>query len=66
LVFYGGTLVLGLVVPLLLLTMSVTMSPAVMAAIGLASVAGDFFMKLSTVRAGVYLPLVLPARRKHA
>jgi formate-dependent nitrite reductase membrane component NrfD len=66
LVFYGGTLLLGLIVPVLLLSMSVSMSPAVMAAIGLASVAGDFFMKLSTVRAGVYLPLVLPARRKHA
>jgi hypothetical protein len=37
-----------------------------MAVIGLASAAGDFFMKLTTVRAGVYLPLVLPARRKHA
>jgi formate-dependent nitrite reductase membrane component NrfD len=65
-IFYGGTLVLGLVVPVLLLTVMAELSPAVMAVIGLASVAGDFFMKLTTVRAGVYLPLVLPARRKHA
>jgi formate-dependent nitrite reductase membrane component NrfD len=66
LIFYGGTLLLGLVVPVLLLTMTVNMSPAIMAVIGLASAAGDFFMKLTTVRAGVYLPLVIPARRKHA
>lgn len=61
--FYGGTLVLGLVVPLLLLTATATLSPFIMAMIGLASAAGDFFMKLSTVRAGVYLPLMLPSRR---
>lgn len=66
LIFYGGTLLLGLVVPVVLLTMTVNMSPAIMAVIGLASAAGDFFMKLTTVRAGVYLPLVIPARRKHA
>lgn len=63
LIFYGGTLVLGLVVPLLLLGTATALSPAVMALIGLASAGGDFFMKLSTVRAGVYLPLVLPSRR---
>lgn len=61
--FYGGTLAVGLVVPVLLLTTSTAHSPAVMALIGLASVSGDFFMKLSTVRAGVYLPLLMPARR---
>lgn len=60
--FYGGTLAVGLIVPLLLIG-SATHSPAVMALIGLASAAGDFFMKLSTVRAGVYVPLVAPARR---
>lgn len=65
-VFYGGTLLLGLIVPVLLLTVMAQLSPAAMAVIGLASAAGDFFMKLTTVRAGVYLPLVLPARRKHA
>lgn len=62
--FYGGTLAVGLVVPALLLGASVSHSPATLALIGLASVAGDFFMKLSTVRAGVYLPLHLPQRRQ--
>lgn len=61
-VFYGGTLIVGLAVPALLLATSHAASAAVMALIGIASAAGDFFMKLSTVRAGVYLPLVIPAR----
>lgn len=61
--FYGGTLAIGLVVPSMLLMSSAHPSPLVMALIGLASAAGDFFMKLSTVRAGVYLPLVVAARR---
>ncbi len=63
-IFYGGTLTLGLIVPLLLLGTTPVRSPVVMALIGLASVAGDFFMKLSTVRAGVYLPLHVPRRQK--
>jgi len=62
--FYGGTLAVGLVVPVLLLGAPIPHSPATMALIGLASVAGDFFMKLSTVRAGVYRPLHLPQRRQ--
>jgi len=57
-------LVVGLIVPVLLLSMAMTTSPAAMALIGLASAAGDFFMKLSTVRAGVYMPLVLSPRRQ--
>ena len=60
--FYVGTLALGLIVPLLLIG-SATHSPAVMALVGIASAAGDFFMKLSTVKAGVYRPLVAAARR---
>lgn len=64
--FYGGTLVVGLVVPALLLFSSASHPPVVMALIGLASAAGDFFMKLSTVKAGVYLPMVLPSRRSRA
>lgn len=63
LIFYGGTLALGLIVPALLLSMPTAHSPAAMALIGLASAAGDFFMKLSTVKAGIYLPLVLPQQR---
>lgn len=61
-VFYGGTLVIGIFVPLALLGTMWTASSAVMAFIGLASVAGDFFMKLSTVKAGTYRPLRVPAR----
>ncbi len=64
LLFYGGTLVVGLVVPLVTLAAGTVNSPAAMAVIGLASAAGDFFMKLATVRAGVYRPLVLPQQRR--
>lgn len=66
LIFYVGTLVIGLVVPLMLVGASDRYTPIVLALIGLASMTGDFFMKLSTVRAGVYLPLVMPARRQRA
>lgn len=61
--FYGGTLAMGLAVPVLLLLSSADHPPVIMALIGIASAAGDFFMKLTTVKAGVYLPLVLPSRR---
>lgn len=56
--FYGGTLLIGLIVPAVLI--SGTLAPvsfSVMAAIGLFSALGDFFVKLATIRAGVYLPL---------
>jgi len=66
LIFYVGTLIIGLVVPLLLVGAANRYTPIVLAVIGLASMTGDFFMKLSTVRAGVYLPLVMPARRQRA
>ncbi len=62
LTFYGGTLAMGLIVPALL--SSAAQTPLIMAAIGLASAAGDFFMKLTTVKAGVYLPLVMPSSRR--
>jgi len=64
--FYGGTLAIGLLVPVLLLISSAERPPVIMALIGIASAAGDFFMKLTTVKAGVYLPLVLPSRRRPA
>jgi formate-dependent nitrite reductase membrane component NrfD len=66
LIFYVGTLIIGLVVPMLLVGAANRYTPIVLAVIGLASMTGDFFMKLSTVRAGVYLPLVMPARRQRA
>jgi formate-dependent nitrite reductase membrane component NrfD len=56
--FYGGTLILGLVVPLVLVSGKLApMSVTVLAAIGIFSALGDFFMKYTTIRAGVYLPL---------
>jgi hypothetical protein len=56
--FYGGTLLVGLVVPLTLVSGRIApLSFTVLAAIGLLSALGDFFMKYSTIRAGVYLPL---------
>ena len=62
--FYGGTLVLGLLVPLALVSGKLApLSFAVLAAIGLFSALGDFFMKYATIRAGIYAPLKLrPAR----
>jgi formate-dependent nitrite reductase membrane component NrfD len=57
--FYAGTLLLGLVIPAYLSFkgFSGVASFGAMAALGLASALGDFFMKFSTVRAGVHLPL---------
>jgi formate-dependent nitrite reductase membrane component NrfD len=56
--FYGGTLLIGLVVPLVLASGVLgSNSVIVLATIGLFSALGDFFMKFTTIRAGVYLPL---------
>ena len=56
--FYGGTLLIGLVVPVALLSGQIAqLSVGVLAAIGLFSALGDFFMKYTTIRAGIYLPL---------
>ncbi len=57
--FYVGTLALGLLVPAYLTAMGLSgpLSLGTMGAIGLASAVGDFFMKFSTVRAGVHLPV---------
>jgi len=63
--FYGGTLAVGLIVPLALIGSSNPESPMIIAIVGLASAAGDFFMKLATVRAGVYLPLTIAVPRQH-
>jgi len=63
--FYGGTLIIGLVVPLILTTGAVApMSAGILAVIGLASIIGDFFMKFSSIKAGVYLPVRLPHLHK--
>ena len=56
--FYGGTLLIGLVVPVALLSGYIAqLSVGVLATIGLFSALGDFFMKYTTIRAGIYLPL---------
>ena len=57
--FYGGTLLLGLAIPAWLAWtgLSGPLSLGAMALLGLASALGDFFMKYSTIRAGVYLPV---------
>ena len=57
--FYIGTLALGLLVPAYLTYTGLAgpLSLGTMAVIGIASALGDFFMKFSTVRAGVHLPV---------
>jgi len=56
--FYGGTLLVGLLVPLVLVSGHIApLSLAVLALVGLFSALGDFFMKYTTIRAGVYMPL---------
>ena len=66
--FYVGTLALGLVVPAYLMVsgLSGTLSIGLMAVLGVTSAVGDFFMKFSTLRAGVFLPVwthISPQRR---
>lgn len=57
--FYGGTLALGLLVPAYLAVTGLAgpLSVGTMALIGFASAIGDFFMKYSTIRAGIHLPI---------
>ncbi len=61
---YGGILFVGLLVPVFLLSdIAVPLTRQTLAFIALASIAGDFFIKLSSVKAGVHLPLrISPAR----
>jgi len=57
--FYGGILLIGLLVPAALVSGQIApLGLGVLAAIGLFSVLGDFFMKYTSIRAGIYLPLV--------
>jgi len=57
--FYAGTLLVGLLVPAWLVWsgLSGPLSLAAMVVLALASALGDFFMKYSTIRAGVFLPV---------
>jgi formate-dependent nitrite reductase membrane component NrfD len=63
--FYGGTLLLGLLIPAWLVWtgLSGPMSAGAMTLLALASAIGDFFMKYSTIRAGIYLPVWTPLAR---
>jgi formate-dependent nitrite reductase membrane component NrfD len=57
--FYFGTLLIGLIIPAALGSGQMApVSLGVVAAIGLCSTMGDFFMQYTSIRAGVYLPLV--------
>jgi formate-dependent nitrite reductase membrane component NrfD len=59
LAFYGGTLAVGLLVPIIigLLGLATSLSLGAVAVIGIASVTGDFFVKYTIAKAGVYIPL---------
>ena len=59
LAFYGGTLIIGLIVPIGigLLGLTTALSFGAFAAVGLASVIGDFFVKYTIAKAGIYMPL---------
>ncbi len=59
--FYGGTVAVGILVPLgLALTREAFGIPelVVLGTIGIASLVGDFYVKYCVVKAGVYVPLV--------
>jgi formate-dependent nitrite reductase membrane component NrfD len=59
---YVGILLVGLIVPLFLISgIAVPQTRATLIVMGLASIAGDFFIKLSSVKAGVHLPIRLGA-----
>ena len=60
--FYGGTLLLGLLIPAWLAWagLSGPLSLGTMAVLAVASAFGDFFMKYSTIRAGIFLPVWTP------
>lgn len=59
--FYGGTIVVGIVVPIVLAVARESFAApelAVLGAIGVASLVGDFYVKYCIVKAGVYVPVV--------
>ncbi len=70
LAFYVGTLVIGLVVPIVFgfVGMTSRLSLLTVAALGFASVIGDFFIKYAIAKAGVYSPLRVrpsPFHKRH-
>ena len=67
--FYTGVVFLGLVIPVVLGAIGATTgtSRGLLAAVGLSSLAGDFYIKYCVVKAAVYLPVVeeLPTPRRY-
>ncbi len=57
--FYGGTIAVGIVVPLVLGIVSLTGGTArlLLGVIGAASLIGDFYVRYSIVKAGLHVPL---------
>ncbi len=57
--FYGGTIAVGILVPLALGTARElgTLGLLALGTIGVASLIGDFFVKYCVVKAGAYAPL---------
>lgn len=64
--FYIGTLFIGLIVPIGIGMMGLAspLSMQWLAIIGLASVVGDFFVKYTIAKAGIYLPLSSATRSR--
>jgi formate-dependent nitrite reductase membrane component NrfD len=57
---YGGILAIGLVFPVLLISGTIVrLDQMTLAVVGLASIAGDFFMKFASIKAGVHLSIRL-------
>jgi formate-dependent nitrite reductase membrane component NrfD len=57
--FYLGTILIGLVIPIVfgLAGVAESVSLATLAPVALASVVGDFFIKYTIAKAGIYIPL---------
>jgi formate-dependent nitrite reductase membrane component NrfD len=67
--FYGGTIVVGIVVPIVLAVARESFAApelAVLGLIGVASLVGDFYVKYCIVKAGVYVPVVGPTGARGA
>ena len=59
--FFGSMLLIGLVLPAVLIAGNIApLSATVMGSVALTSVAGDFFRKYTSIKAGRYLPLRIP------
>jgi formate-dependent nitrite reductase membrane component NrfD len=64
-VLYVGILLIGLVVPAILVSGQIApLTLGVLAAVGLCSTLGDFFMKYAGIRAGIYRPLTPGCTRR--